>query len=175
MMLAKLAALGLLEIKVTWNKDYSVIISTHDVTNKILSRGSNYIVDVVIWPKFGNSNIFMTEVVITSILPQQPIFLRGALGSSSIIGTGTRYDLEILHKCGKKVETKSQNILESNPYIYRGYSRKTGRGLFARGSNIFKTFIKVRYTLLGKSCWGKVSPPSRDFVAFLLRKCFPQI
>ena len=76
MMLAKLAALGLLEIKVTWNKDYGIIISTHDVTNKILSRGSNYIVDVVIWPKFGNSNIFMTEVTITSILPQQPIFLR---------------------------------------------------------------------------------------------------
>ena len=34
-----------------------------------------------------------------------------ALGSNSIIGTGTRYGFEILHKCGKRVETKSQNVL----------------------------------------------------------------
>ena len=26
-----------------------------------------YIVDVVLWPKFGNSTIFMREVIITSI------------------------------------------------------------------------------------------------------------
>ena len=67
-MSAKLATLGLLKIKVTWNNGYDVIIFVHDVTNKILSRYSNYIVDVVIWPKFGNSSIFMTEVIITSIL-----------------------------------------------------------------------------------------------------------
>ena len=68
LMPAKLATLGLLKLKVTWNKGYDVIIFVHDVTNKILSRYSNYIVDVVIWPKFGNSSIFMTEVIITSIL-----------------------------------------------------------------------------------------------------------
>ena len=54
MMPAKLATLGLLEIKVTWNIVYDVIISAHDVTNKILSRDSNYIADAVMWPKFGN-------------------------------------------------------------------------------------------------------------------------
>ena len=32
-----------------WNKDYGVITSVHDVTNKILSRDSNYIVDVITW------------------------------------------------------------------------------------------------------------------------------
>ena len=117
----------------------------------------------------------MAEVIITSILPQQPIFLRGALGSSSIIGTGTRYDLEILHKCGKKVETKSQKILGLIPTFIGVTAEKLVGGLFARGPNIFKTFLKVRYTLLGKSCWGKVPSPSRDFVAFPLRKCFPQI
>ena len=37
---AKIATLGLLKIKVFSNKRY-------DVTNEILSRGSNYIVDVV--------------------------------------------------------------------------------------------------------------------------------
>ena len=43
---AKLATLGLLKIKVFWNKGYDFIISVHDVTNKIFSRDSNYIVDV---------------------------------------------------------------------------------------------------------------------------------
>ena len=57
MMTAKLATLGILEIKIFWNKSYDVIISVHDVTNKILSRESNYTVNVVMWPKFGNSSI----------------------------------------------------------------------------------------------------------------------
>ena len=39
-----------------------------DVTNKILSGGSNYIVDLVIRSRFGNYSISMREVVITSIL-----------------------------------------------------------------------------------------------------------
>ena len=68
MMSAKMATLGLLKIKVFWNKGYDVIISVHDVTNKILSRDSNYIVDVAMWPKFGNSSISMREVIIASIL-----------------------------------------------------------------------------------------------------------
>ena len=49
MMTAKLATLGLLKINVFWNKVYDVTISVHDVTNKTLSRESNYTVDVVIW------------------------------------------------------------------------------------------------------------------------------
>ena len=43
-------------------------MSDHDVTNKILLRKSNYIIGVVMWPKFGNSSISMIEVIITSIL-----------------------------------------------------------------------------------------------------------
>ena len=39
-----------------------------DVTNIILSRDSNHIVDLVMWPKFGNSSVSMKEVIITSIL-----------------------------------------------------------------------------------------------------------
>ena len=68
MMSAKMATPGLLKIKVFWNKGYDVIISVHDVTNKILSRDSNYIIDVVMWPKFGNCSISMRKVIITSIL-----------------------------------------------------------------------------------------------------------
>ena len=68
MMLAKMATPDLLKTTVFWNKGYDVIISVDDVTNKILSGDSNYIVDVVIWPKFGSSSISMREVIITSIL-----------------------------------------------------------------------------------------------------------
>ena len=45
-MSAKLATLGLLKIKVFRNKGYDVITFVCDVTNKILSRDLNYIVDV---------------------------------------------------------------------------------------------------------------------------------
>ena len=68
MMSAKMATPGFLKIKVLWNKDYDLIISAHDVTNKIVSRDSNYIVDVVMWPNFGNSSISMRDVIITSVL-----------------------------------------------------------------------------------------------------------
>ena len=68
MMSAKVATLGLTKTKVLWSKDYDVIISVHDVTNKILSCDTNYIVYVVMWPKFGNSSIYMREVIITLIL-----------------------------------------------------------------------------------------------------------
>ena len=68
MMSAKIATLGLLKVKLFWNKGYDAIISVHDVTNKVLSRESNYVVDVVMWPKFGNSSVSIREVIITSIL-----------------------------------------------------------------------------------------------------------
>ena len=68
MMTAKMATLGLLKIKLFLNKGYDVLIFAHDVTNQILSRDSYYIVDVVMWPKFGNSSIYIREVIIASIL-----------------------------------------------------------------------------------------------------------
>ena len=66
MMSAKMAAPSLLKIKVFWNIGYDVIISVYD--SEVLLRGSNYIVDVIMGPNFGNLNISMTEVIITSIL-----------------------------------------------------------------------------------------------------------
>ena len=53
-MSVKMVTLGLLKRKVFWNKGYEVIVSAHDVTNKILSIDANYIVDMVMWPKLGN-------------------------------------------------------------------------------------------------------------------------
>ena len=49
-------------------KRWKTKISVYDITNKILLRDSNYIVDVVMWPKFGSSSISIREVIITSVL-----------------------------------------------------------------------------------------------------------
>ena len=68
MMSAKMATPGVLKITVFLNKGYDVIIPVNDVTNKVLSRDLNYIVDVFMWPRFGNSSISMREVITTSIL-----------------------------------------------------------------------------------------------------------
>ena len=68
MMSAKTTTPGLLKIKVFWTKVYDVIVLVYDITNKILSCDSSYIVDVVMWPKSCNSNISMTKVIVTSVL-----------------------------------------------------------------------------------------------------------
>ena len=68
MMPAKMTTLGLLGIKVLWNKGYDVITSVYGVTKQILPVESNYIVNVVMWRKIGNSSTSMREVIFTSIL-----------------------------------------------------------------------------------------------------------
>ena len=57
MMSAKIATLDLVKIKVLWNKGYDITISVFDNNNEILSPDSNYIVDVVMLSKLGNSII----------------------------------------------------------------------------------------------------------------------
>ena len=68
MMSAKMATPDLFKTTVSWNKGYDVIIPVDDVTDKILSRNSNYIVDMLMWLRFGNSSISMGEVITISIL-----------------------------------------------------------------------------------------------------------
>ena len=72
MMSAKMAPKDCLRIKV---KGSDFIVSVHDVTNKILFHDSNYIADVVIWPKFGNSSIYMRDVNLNfiRISPEKPL------------------------------------------------------------------------------------------------------
>ena len=67
MMSAKMATPRLLKLTGLLYKGYDVMISVNDVTNKVLSRNSNYIVDVFMWPKFGNSGIPMRGAITTSI------------------------------------------------------------------------------------------------------------
>ena len=64
----EMVTLGLLKMKVFSNKGYGVMISVYDIINKSWSSNSNYIIDVVKWPKFGNSNASLREVMIISIL-----------------------------------------------------------------------------------------------------------
>ena len=63
---SKMVTLGPPKIKVLWNKVYDVYFF-YDVTNKTFLRDSSYIVNGVMWPKFGSSSISMREVIITSI------------------------------------------------------------------------------------------------------------
>ena len=67
-MSAKIFTPGLRKIRLFWNNGYDVILFVHGVTNKRLSRDSNHIIYVVMWPKIGNCSIFMRKVIITSIL-----------------------------------------------------------------------------------------------------------
>ena len=80
MMSAKMAILGYLKIRVFWNKGYDVIISVHDVTNRFLSRDSNYIIHVVMWSKFGNHHFCEKSyhnLNFIRIWPEEPFFLEG--------------------------------------------------------------------------------------------------
>ena len=87
MMSAKMATPGLLKIMVFWNKGYDIIISVDDVTNKILSRDSNYIVCssgqslvtvAFLWEKLSQPQLYKD-------LTRKTAFLRGGHGSSSVI------------------------------------------------------------------------------------------
>ena len=65
---AKLVTLCLLKIKLFRNKGYDVISSVHEVTIKILSHDSIFVVDLIMCPKFCNSSISMRQVMIIAIL-----------------------------------------------------------------------------------------------------------
>ena len=77
-MSGKLATQGLLKVKIFQNKDYGVIRFDHDAINKILLHDSNYDADKVMWPKSGNSNIYIREIIRTSIFirvwPEKTLF-----------------------------------------------------------------------------------------------------
>ena len=125
MMLAEIATLGLFKIKVFWNKGYNVIIFVHDVTHKILWHESNYIVVLVMWPKFGKCSISIRSfhsLNFTEIWPEKPLCLKDGIGSTS--QTGTRYGLEILQQCGKRAKTRSQEVLGANSHVCKSYRGK---------------------------------------------------
>ena len=58
---SKTTTLDHLKMRVFWNKGYEVIIFVYDVKSKILSHDWNYIVDVVMWPRFVATLAFLRE------------------------------------------------------------------------------------------------------------------
>ena len=81
-MSAKITTPGLLKITGFWNKGYDIIISIDDITNKILSRDSNYFADVFMWPQFGNWYFYERSyhnLNFIRIWPEKLCFLRGEL------------------------------------------------------------------------------------------------
>ena len=63
MMSAKMAIPDLLKIRVFGKKGHDVITSVHEVTNRFLSRDSNYIIDIVMGTKFGNCSISQKQFI----------------------------------------------------------------------------------------------------------------
>ena len=87
-MSAKLTTLGVFKIKILWNKIYDILISVYDVANKVLSHGSNYIVDMAMRLKFANFSISMRQGTMKWILQRfdwKKYFVRSGLGPSSLI------------------------------------------------------------------------------------------
>ena len=76
----------------------------------------------------------MREVTIISILQefdQKNCFFGGVvLVQGQQCGTGTRYELEILHQYGKRAKTKSQKVLTAIFHVCRSFRGKTGREPF---------------------------------------------
>ena len=56
---------------------------------------------------------------------------RNVLGSSSVIWDFTRYGVEVLHQCDKRIKTwKSQKVLGAISFVCRSYGKKLVGGLF---------------------------------------------
>ena len=104
-----------LKVKVFWNKDYDVRIPIHDVTNKILSRGSTYIIDVVMWPKLGNSSTSMKEVIITSILQgidqKNHIFKKWSWFKFNNLGVAQGMALKLYTSVAKRLKLQFRKFL----------------------------------------------------------------
>ena len=129
MLSAKLATLGLVKVKLFWNKSYDVIIFVHDVTNKSLPHELNEIVDVVGWPMFGNSSSISMRsyhnLSFIRIWQEKLLFLRSGLGSSSIIWDWHKVRTLSFLPVGKRDKTKSQKVLRANFYVFRSYREKS--------------------------------------------------
>ena len=156
MMSAKLATLGFLKIMVFWNKADDVIIFVHDVTNKIFWRGSNYIVDVVLRPKFGESSISMKGAIITSILygfDQKIKFFEECFWfkvNNMVLEQGLT--LNFYTSVTEGLKLKARKIWGANSNVCRSYRGKTSRGPFCHPStmnrfNIFMVFADLYFSV----------------------------
>ena len=131
MMLPKLATLSILKTKVFWNQGYGTAISSHDVTDKRLSRDSNYI--VVMWPKFGKCSISVWEVIITSILKgfDQKNFLEGySLFKLNNLGLSLGTAFKLYTNEAKGLKLKVRQFLGLIPTLAEFIDKKMVGGTF---------------------------------------------
>ena len=172
-MSAKLATLGLLKIKVFRNKSYDVIISIHDVTRKILSRDSNYIVDLVMKQKFVNCNISVNSNFVR-IWSENTLFFRGGCCwfKFNNLELALTMALKFYISVGKGLKLKFKKFWGTNSYVSRSYKGKTVRGPFCSPSpildrvnvNFFSAIsISMKYSkrllghsLLKKPCFASI-------------------
>ena len=93
---------------------------------KLLLCNSNFIIGVVMWPKFRSSSISMREVNITKILKElnqkKPFFEGCSWFKFNNLGLVLG-----MTKCGKRGKTKRQKMLGANFYVCRNFRGKTGR------------------------------------------------
>ena len=133
MMSAKLTTPDLLKITVFWIKVNVVIISDHNVTNKILSRDSNFIVNLsydqslvtlaFLWEKLSQPQ-FYKDLVRKNNFFEGPSWLkfnnlRLALGVA----------LKFYTSVTKGLKLKIRKFWGANFYVCRSYRGKTGSRL----------------------------------------------
>lgn len=112
MISAKLACLGRVKTKVFWNKGYEIIISVQTSSVKIYHE-TQIILQTL--PKFCNSSTSISFFITSILSGFDQTFLRNTLGSSSIIGTGTRYGLKFYTSVDKGLELKVKRFWELIP------------------------------------------------------------
>ena len=146
MMSATISASGLLKIRVFWNNGYDVIIYFHDVTNKILSRDSNYIIVVVMWPKFGNCSISMRKVQFYKDLTRKITFFDGwSWFKFNNLGLALGRNLIFFNSVVKGLKLKVRKFWGPNPTFVEVTEEKLVGGFFAHPPSwiglisIFKT------------------------------------
>ena len=119
---------------VFWNEGYDVITYVNDVTNKFLSRDSNYIVDL--WPKLGNSSICMREVITNTQLYQdltrKTTFFEGLAWSKFYnLGLALGKNLTFSANVAKGLKLKARKFWGLIPTIVETTGEKlVGRGRF---------------------------------------------
>ena len=89
------------------------------MTNKILSRHSNFFVNVVIWLKLGNSSISMREIIITLVLERfdqkNHLFWGKVLIQANNLGLALGMALKFHTIVAKMLKLKVKKFLELIP------------------------------------------------------------
>ena len=127
-----MATPALLKIKIFWNKSYYLIYSVYDVTNKHLSHDSIYIMDVVMWPKFGSSSICIRvyhTLNFIRIWPKKTAFFdRWSWFKFNNLGLARGTKLKFYTSLSKGSKLKVRKFFGLISYVCRSYREKTGRG-----------------------------------------------